>query len=159
MAAKGAKLEGSLKKVNMKLRLKGEAVILKKEIPIVVTKDGLHAQQSTVDFEGVGPAGKHVAYDAKECKSKTSFPLANIKIHQLEYLLAVKKLTGYVGFIVHFISLYETKVHVVPVEVISKYMLDPESRKSIPISEFKDEWLVEMDNYLSKIIEINTNEH
>lgn len=159
MAAKGAKLESTLKKVNMKLRLKGEAVILKKEIPIIVTKDGLHAQQSTVDFEGVGPAGKHVAYDAKECNSKTSFPLANIKIHQLEYLIAIKKLTAYVCFVVQFVKIHTDKVYVVPVEFVSSYMLNPDSRKSIPVSEFKDEWLVSIDSYLDKIIEINKNEN
>lgn len=121
-----------------------------------MTQQGLVATLSTVDFYGeysyidpvTGIKGVHpIAFDAKETLSKTSFPLANIHQHQLEYL----KLWTYVGgagfFLVHFKKLYTDKAFVTPIDLVEQYWLG--TRRSIPIIEFDKTWLVDIDNYLN----------
>ena len=72
-----------------------EAVIYKKPTPIGVVdvdyKNGavIHKayfkEPSTLDYNGIYK-GKYVEFDAKECASKTSFPLSNIHLHQIKHI-------------------------------------------------------------------------
>ena len=113
------------------------------------------ATLSTIDFDGVfsyhtgkKKIGKAIAFDAKETESLTSFPLANIHQHQLEYLKLWIEIGGEGFFFVHFKKVHPDNAFVTPVELVSKYWDDTAGRKSIPLSDFKEEWLIPIDTYL-----------
>lgn len=89
-------------------------------MPILITNQGLIPQTSTVDFVGLISGGLFVAYDAKETKNKTSFPLKNIKAHQVDYLNVVQKLGGLSFFMIHFKELYD-EVFIAPMSLINRY--------------------------------------
>lgn len=149
---KGNELEKLANKANSEYRKNYTALILKVPVPIIYTNKGLIAQQSTVDYTGLLNDGTHLAFDAKECQSKTSFPLKNIHEHQLLYLQLVKKLNGIAFFLIWFKSLYK-EVYIVPINLVEKYW-SGEERKSIPIKDFKKRWLTNIDNYIEKVIEL-----
>ena len=146
-------LEKRANKANLNYRKTQRALILKVPTPILYTAKGLVAQQSTVDYTGVLEGGKFMAFDAKETKVKTSFPLSNIHDHQLQYLEFVEDLGGIAFFLIHFKEVYKDKAFVVPLEIV-KYYWYGNKRKSIPIKDFKDEWLTNIENYLDKVLEI-----
>ena len=71
------------------------ALITKRPTPINVVKvdytkgariiDAYFEKQSTTDYNGLYKT-KYVDFEAKVTKSKTSFPLANIYVHQIRHL-------------------------------------------------------------------------
>lgn len=71
------------------------AIIYKKPTPIGVVdvdyKNGAvinkayFKEPSTLDYNGIYQ-GKYIEFDAKECQSKTSFPLSNIHEHQILHM-------------------------------------------------------------------------
>ena len=91
---KGNELEKLAGRANLNYRQQVRALILKIPVPIILTSRGLVAQESTVDFAGIVEGGYFLAFDAKETQNKTSFPLKNIKQHQVTYLNYVQKLGG-----------------------------------------------------------------
>lgn len=142
-------LESDLNKINLNLRKKGTAIILKKAVPITATANGLIAQSSTVDYDGLVKSGLFIAYDAKECQSKTSFPLSNIKQHQTNYLEAVFNLGGFAFFVIHMKAI--NKYYLVPVTAVLKVLQT--DKKSIPVSDFKAEWeCSNLTEYLESIL-------
>ena len=62
----------------------------------------VYSSISTLDYNGIYRE-KYIEFDAKECHSKTSFPLSNIKDHQLENIKKVILQKGIV-FIIIFIN-------------------------------------------------------
>jgi recombination protein U len=62
----------------------------------------VYSSISTLDYNGIYRE-KYIEFDAKECHSKTSFPLSNIKDHQLEHIKKVILQKGIV-FIIIFIN-------------------------------------------------------
>jgi len=149
---KGNELEKSANKANLSYRKSKKALILKIPVPILYTRKGLVAQQSTVDFTGIVEGGQFLAFDAKETQSKTSFPLANIHQHQFNYLEIVDDLGGIAFFLVHFKQVHKNKAYVTPLDVVRYYWYG-DKRKSIPLKAFKDEWLIEPEDYLTKVLE------
>ena len=150
---KGNELEKNANKANLSYKKDNKALILKIPVPILYTQKGLVAQQSTVDFAGLINGGQFIAFDAKETKSKTSFPLSNIHQHQLNYLELVDKLGGLAFFMIHFKSVHADKAYITPLDLVRFYWYGG-SRKSIPIKDFEDSWLIEPNNYLKKVEEI-----
>ena len=144
-------LEKRANKANLKYRKRKEALILKVPVPILYTTKGLVVQQSTVDYTGLVKGGKFVAFDAKETKNKTSFPLANIHEHQLNYLELVEELGGVAFFLIHFKELYDDKAFFTPLSIVQKYWYGNE-RKSIPIKDFNLDWLVDINHYLDECL-------
>jgi len=130
-------LEKKANKANLRYRKSKQALILKVPTPILYTRRGLVAQQSTVDYTGLIKGGQFIAFDAKETQSKTSFPLANIHQHQLTYLELVEELGGQAFFLIHFKKLHSEQAYITPIPLVSRYWYR-EKRKSIPIKEFKD---------------------
>ena len=59
----------------------------------------VYSSISTLDYNGIYRE-KYIEFDAKECHSKTSFPLENIKPHQLEHIKKVIKQKGIVFLII-----------------------------------------------------------
>src|SRR5687768_5618520 len=63
-------------------------------------------EKSTVDFGGTAK-GKSIWFDAKSTQNKTSFPLANVKAHQVDFLKRVAEQGGIAFILIH--SEYENK--------------------------------------------------
>ena len=59
----------------------------------------VYSSISTLDYNGIY-RGKYIEFDAKECHNKASFPLSNIKPHQLEHIKRVIKQKGIVFLII-----------------------------------------------------------
>ena len=150
---KGNELEKRANKANLKYRIDLKALILKVPTPIVMTKKGLVAEQSTVDYTGTITGGLSIAFDAKEVMSKTSFPLSNIKEHQLQYLQFTKKLGGITFFLIHFKAVYKDQAFITPISLVESYW-DGAKRKSIPFTDFQDSWLCTIENYIDKVIDL-----
>ena len=96
-------------------------------------------QKSTVDYIGITSLNGEtvpIAFDAKQCMRKTSFPLSNIKQHQLDYLAEWRTLGGTSFFIVEMLAL--RKIFRVEHNEIMSYWMDAEAgrRKSIPLEDF-----------------------
>ena len=103
---------------------------------------------------------KYIEFDAKETRSKTSYPLSNIHSHQLEHIKNVLYFKGIVFVIVRFVML--DKTYLVMGNDLINYINDIE-RKSIPLSFFEEyghlltlKYTPRLD-YLSIIDKILTN--
>ncbi len=62
----------------------------------------VYSMISTLDYNGIY-RGKYIEFDAKECHSKTSFPLSNLKEHQFEHMKKVIKQGG-IAFLIIFMN-------------------------------------------------------
>ena len=60
------------------------------------------SETSTLDYNGVYKA-KYIEFDAKESKSTTSFPLNNIKAHQITHIKNIINHGG-IAFIIIFMN-------------------------------------------------------
>lgn len=148
---RGKELEKIVNDINLKSRLNEESLILKIPVPIVMTKKGLTPMQSTVDFAGVLPGGKFIAFDAKETKVKTRFDLKNIKQHQLEYLEAVSNLGGIAFFLVWFKELYKEKGKESAFIFYPEFVREHWDKSSIPIKTIEENCpLIQLKEYLIK---------
>jgi len=157
MPTKSNELEKYANAVNMDLRRGQVALIRKIPVPIEMTAKGLIVKQSTVDYSGTVYGGLSINYDAKETESKTSFPLSNIKEHQLNYLLFEYNLGAISFFMIHFKKVYNEKVFIVPVTFIKKFWdkaVFSNGRKSIPLKNFNKNWLTTLPLYLEKTKEM-----
>lgn len=152
-------LEKRIQLANLDYRKQKIAIINKVEVPILITNSGLIPRQSTVDFTGIYKVkqatqivGQGIAFDVKETLSKTSFPLSNIKQHQLTFLEYFQDVGGTAFFFIHFKKIHTDKAFVTPLAFIQKYWYDESSRRSLPYSEFNQSWLTNIDQYLSYFI-------
>ena len=91
-------------------------------------------EQSTTDYNGVYK-GRYIDFEAKNTKSKTSFPLSNITKHQIEHLKKVLLHGGIAFFIIQFQSL--DKVYLLDASYVIHFYEEGE-RKSIPYQCFVD---------------------
>lgn len=101
--------------------------------PKLVIKDAYFKSPSTLDYNGIYK-GKYIEFDAKETKSKTSFPLSNIPTHQLTHL---KKVINHGGIIFLIISI-NNEVYLIPGNKLVDF-IDSNERKSIPYTYFQEE--------------------
>lgn len=140
---RGMTLEQDINLTNDYYINKKIALIYKKPIPIKVLKinstktrilDGFYEKKSTLDYSGIYK-GKYIEFDAKETNSKTSFPISNIHIHQLEHIRNIIYFKGIAFLIVRFN--YYNKTFLVPGDKLLNY-IDNNNRKSIPYSFFAD---------------------
>ena len=113
-ANRGMNLEDDINRSNEYYLNKDIALITKRPTPINIVKvdyskgakivDAYFEKQSTTDYNGVYK-GKYLDFEAKNTKSKTSFPLANISLHQIEHLEGVLRHGGIAFFIIQFETL------------------------------------------------------
>lgn len=86
------------------------ALINKISTPLKIKKvkdNNVYSQlykKSTVDYCGIYK-GKFICFEAKSCESKTSFPLSNIKEHQIEYMKKIDSFGG-VSFVILEMNYY-----------------------------------------------------
>ena len=115
---RGMDLEGDINLSN-EFYLKNDiAIIYKKPTPIQVTKveypsrsntiikEAFYKSPSTTDYNGVYK-GKYIDFEAKETNNKTSFPLGNIHIHQINHISNVIRHGGIAFLIIRFNTLNE----------------------------------------------------
>ena len=128
------------------------AVIHKKPTPIQVVNvsyparnkakivEAYYKTPSTTDFNGIYQ-GRYIDFDAKETKSKTAMPLANVHQHQIDHLKGVDRQGGIAFLIVHF-KVYN-QYFLLPAKVLFRYWDlktdQAHGRKSIPYSTFLNE--------------------
>lgn len=116
---RGMNLEKDLNDANTYYEQIGRALIHKKPTPIQVVKveyparsaakicEAYYKTPSTTDYNGIY-RGKPIDFEAKETKSKTSFPFKSIHRHQIEHLRKVLYHKGIGFFIIRFTSLQAT---------------------------------------------------
>lgn len=116
---RGMNLEKDLNVSNTYYEQVGRALIHKKPTPIQVVKveyparsaaricEAYYKTPSTTDYNGIY-RGKPIDFEAKETKSKTSFPFKSIHVHQIEHLRKVLYHKGIGFFIIRFTSYQET---------------------------------------------------
>ena len=140
---RGMTLESDLNLTNDYYKENNIALIYKKPTPIKVLKvnetktrikDGYYEQKSTLDYNGVYH-GKYLEFDAKETNSKTSFPITNIHLHQIEHIKNVICHQGIVFLIIRFN--YHNKTYLLPGNNLIEF-LNTNERKSIPLEYFQN---------------------
>jgi len=136
---RGMSLESLINAANEYYLEKDIAVIYKKPTPIGLVdvdykkgeiKKAYFQNKSTFDYNGVY-RGKYIDFEAKESHSKTSFPLSNIHMHQIEHLKKVLR-HGAIGFIIVCIC---SKYFLLKGEDLLDF-ISKNNRKSIPIEYF-----------------------
>ena len=143
-ANRGMSLEEDINLSNDYYRDMGIALINKRPTPINIVKvdyskgaritDAYFEKQSTTDYNGVYK-GRYIDFEAKNTKSKTSFPLSNIEKHQIEHLKMVLEQGGIAFFIIQFQSL--NQVFLLDAKYVIEFYEHGE-RKSIPYAIFKE---------------------
>lgn len=142
----GMTLESDLDLTNKYYLDENMAVIYKKPTPVQVVTvsyparnkakitEAYYKTPSTTDYNGIYK-GKYLDFDAKETKSKTSFPLRNIHKHQISHLRNVFEHGGIAFLIIHW-KIYN-KYFLLPIEVILEFWDNQkDGRKSIPYETF-----------------------
>lgn len=135
-ANRGKNLEQLIEFANQYYANKGIALIHK--VPTewtVIFKPVLKAfpkRKSIVDFLGIYK-GRPIAFDTKETKNKTNFPLDNIHQHQFDYLQRFYMMGGIAFYLIHFTE--HRKIYILKQEDLYKITKES-SRKSIPFHWF-----------------------
>lgn len=138
---RGMTLEDDVNITNDYYKEKKIALIYKKPIPIKVLKvsvdktrikDGFYEKKSLLDYSGIYKE-KYIEFDAKETNSKTSFPLSNIHIHQIEHIKNIIEYGGIAFLIIRFNLIGKTYI-LMGKDLIN--FIDENDRKSIPLTYF-----------------------
>lgn len=140
---RGMAFEADINATNEYYKEKGYCLITKRPTPINVVKvDYTHGPkitqayfetQSTTDYNGVYD-GHYIDFEAKSCRSKTSFPLSNIPPQQIDHLKRVISQKGIAFFLINMVLLKET--YLLPAQdVIAFYESRP--RASIPVDDLR----------------------
>ena len=110
----------------------------------------VYSDISTLDYNGIYRE-KYIEFDAKECHSKTSFPISNIKPHQLEHIKKVIKQKGIVFIIIYM----NDKFYLLKGEDIIEY-IEKEKRKSIEFKYLEEKGYVINESYLPRLKYLDT---
>lgn len=119
------------------------AIIYKKPTPIGISKvkyvdkkpiitKSYFKEQSTLDYNGIYK-GYYIDFDAKVTRNKTSFPLSNIKEHQILHIRRIIKHHGIAFLIICINNLY----YLLPGEKLINF-IDNNTSKSIPYEYIKN---------------------
>ncbi|MFV8828323.1 Holliday junction resolvase RecU [Alkalihalobacterium sp. APHAB7] len=142
---RGMTLEEDLNDTNAYYLSRGIAVIHKKPTPLqivqvdypkrsaAVIKEAYFKQASTTDYNGVY-RGRHIDFEAKETRNKTSFPLQNFHLHQIEHMKQVLDQQG-ICFIILRFTLLDEIYYLNASHLVEYYENQKDGRKSIPKAE------------------------
>ena len=149
-ANRGKSLETLIEHANEQYKAKGAALIQKVATPWTVQRVGKRivsafpAEKSTVDFVGFSRGIGPIAFDAKQCKNKTNFPLSNIEQHQLDFLEGCRYHGGTAFVLIEMTEL--RKIFRVGIGTILMYWHEGlvGGPKSIPVRDFnkQDKFMV-----------------
>lgn len=158
---RGMNFEAMINETNEYYLANNVAIIHKKPIPIqivkvdypsrsaAVIKEAYYKVPSTTDYNGIYK-GHYIDFEAKETLNKTSFPLSNIHVHQIEHLDAIEKHGGISFVLIYFKTLdeiYLLESH----NLMSYHNRSKTGRKSITIDEIKEKGYVILENYAPRI--------
>lgn len=114
------------------------AIIYKKPTPIgvvevdykngAIIKKAYFKEPSTLDYNGIYK-GKYIEFDAKECHSRTSFPLKNVHAHQIKH---IENIINHGGFVFLIISMNENFYLFKGEDLLT--FSNSKTRKSIPFN-------------------------
>lgn len=156
---RGMSLESDINISNEYYREKEIAYIYKKPTPIKIVKvdypsrnkaaikEAFFEAPSTTDYNGIYQ-GRYIDFEAKETKSKTSFPLSNIHPHQIKHIRNIYKEKGIAFLIVRFTTLDKTYM------LLAKDFLtyiDNNDKKSIPLDYFETNGYELKNKYMPRI--------
>lgn len=156
-ANRGMFLEHIINNANTYYLSKDIAIIYKKPTPIKVLNvayrsskttlidKAVFSETSTLDYNGVYK-GKYIEFDAKECKNSTSFPLSNIKPHQIEHIKNVMRHNG----IVFLIIFMNNKFYLLKGDSLISF-IDNNDRKSIPYEYIEEKGYIIKEGYMPRI--------
>lgn len=146
---RGKSLEDELNDTNEYYLAHGLAVIHKKPVPVqivnvryparsaAVITEAYFRTPSTTDYNGVWN-GYYVDFEAKETKNKTSLPLQNIHVHQVQHMKQINEQSGLAFFIVNFTVL--DRYFLLPYEEFYPLWqrMEEGGRKSITLLEIEE---------------------
>ena len=156
-ANRGMFLENLINNTNTYYLSKDIAVIYKKPTPIKVLNisyrsekttlidKAVFSETSTLDYNGIYK-GKYIEFDAKECKNSTSFPLSNIKPHQIEHIKNIMRHNG----IVFLIIFMNNKFYLLKGDSLISF-IDNNDRKSIPYDYIEEKGYIIKEGYMPRI--------
>lgn len=156
-ANRGMFLEHIINDANTYYLSKDIAVIYKKPTPIKVLNvayrsskttlidKAVFSETSTLDYNGIYK-GKYIEFDAKECKNSTSFPLSNIKPHQIEHIKNIMRHNG----IVFLIIFMNNKFYLLKGDSLISF-IDNNDRKSIPYDYIEEKGYIIKEGYMPRI--------
>ena len=163
-ANRGMSLEEDINQSSEYYSSNNIALIHKRPTPINVVKvdytkgakivDAYFEKQSTTDYNGVYK-GRYIDFEAKNTKSKTAFPLANISKHQIEHLKRVIQHGGIAFFIIEF--QIQNEIYLLDASFVIHYYEHGE-RKSIPYEVFKTEGIKIKQGYNPRLYYIDAVE-
>ncbi len=158
---RGMNLEEDINLSNEYYKEKGICLVTKRPTPINVVKvdysrgaiitNAYFEKQSTTDYNGVYK-GRYIDFEAKNTKSKTSFPLANISAHQIEHLEGVLHHGGIAFFVIEFEAYAE--VYLLDASYVIDYYKNG-ARKSIPYDVIKKEGVLIKQGLLPRLYYID----
>lgn len=162
---RGMFLEHILNDTNQYYLREDKAIIYKKPTPIkvlnvsyrsrktTIINKAVFSETSTLDYNGIYK-GKYIEFDAKECKSKTSFPLSNIKEHQMIHIKNILNHGGIVFLIIFICNnfyLFDGK------DLID--FANNNDRKSIPIETIIKQGHIINEGYIPRLDYISVVEN
>ena len=137
------------------------ALIFKRTTPIkviefnnqskLITK-AVFEKDSTTDYNGVYK-GRYLDFEAKSVTSKTSFPLHNIKEHQITHLKDVIKNGGTSFFLIEFSTL--NKIYLLKTIDLLDY-INSSNKKSISLKDFEIK-AFRVNQYINKPVDYLEN--
>ena len=161
---RGMNLENDINLSNEYYRDHDICVITKRPTPVNIVKvdyshgaritDAYFEKQSTTDYNGVYK-GRYIDFEAKNTKSKTSFPLSNIEPHQIDHLKRVLRHGGIAFFIIQFQLLNE--VYLLDAQYVIDFYEHVE-RKSIPYDVIKEKGVLIKQGYSPRLYYVEAME-
>lgn len=146
---RGMTLEEDINHTNRYYLTANIAVIHKKPTPVqivnvdypkrsaAVIKEGYFKQASTTDYNGIYK-GKYIDFEAKETKSRTSFPLSNIHEHQINHMRSILDHGGICFILIRF-AVYDQTFFLPAMKLFSYWDSQFKGgRKSIPYQELAE---------------------
>ena len=105
--------------------------------------EGYYEIPSTTDYNGIYK-GKYIDFEAKETKSKTSFPISNIHKHQIKHLVRIINHGGISFIIIRFTTINKTFL-IFTKDFINYF--ENNIKKSIPLSYIEEKGFLIKDGY------------
>ncbi len=150
---RGLGFEDEINKSNEYYLSKGIAVIHKKPTPIKIVKvdysrgakitEAFFQEPSTTDYNGIYK-GRYIDFEAKSTHSKTSFPLKNIPIQQIDHLNAVLSLGAIAFFLIEIVPL--NKAYLLPASYVCSFYKE-KPRESIPVKDIQENGFELIEKY------------
>lgn len=100
---------------------------------------------STLDYNGIYK-GRYIEFDAKETKSTTSFPLSNIKDHQIKHIENILRHKGIVFLIISM----NNEFYLLDGKVLIEF-INSKERKSIPYEFIKNNCYKIKEKYMPRL--------